>query len=63
MKHFKILLQRRDGRKILKYKAAEFPEKGEEITINFNSEDHLIKVTEIIKGFPSTLLAYEIVST
>jgi len=61
MKHFKILIQRRDGRKVVKYKAYEFPEIGEEISIRFNSEEHLIKVTEIIKGFPSTLMAYEIV--
>jgi hypothetical protein len=63
MKHFRILLQRRDGRKVLKYKAHEFPEIGEEIVVKFNAEDHLIKVTEIIKGFPSTLMAYEIVSS
>jgi len=60
MKHFKVLIQRRDGRKVVKYKAYEFPEIGEEISIRFNSEDHLIKVTELIKGFPSILCAYEI---
>ena len=61
MKHFKILVQRRDGKKIVKYKAQEFPEIGEEITLKFNSADHVVKVTEIIKGFPSTILAYELV--
>ena len=62
MKHFKIRLQRRDGKKTLKYRAYEFPEIGEEITVHFNSENHLIKVTGIVKGFPSTLFAYEIIT-
>jgi|GEM_PF-6846302 len=63
MKHFKILIQRRDGKKTVKYKAPEFPEIGEEITIRYNAEDHLVKVTDLVKGFPSTLYAYEIVAT